>query len=353
MPPSDAAAAAPPAEPALPDPAAAPRARAFWDALLDRSAGDFVEPEIAPAEPTAGDGSGRGRRGDDFLDAAGPSIASGQSTRLIDSRNWSGAVIENQVDPPFTWITATWTVPTLTTEGCLPDHTPLNWQCSAWIGLDGYDEWSASMPQIGTVHRLPKTPGGTQTNAFWYQWWVRNSDPPSAPFELKVPEVSQGDRVTCALRMLSPTKARAYFWNLTTGQKASLCFCRGPAGPLFTTLPRGSTADWIVERPTVPIGKLGDPAYLYPLPNFGKVEFTQCLVGYDVVPGRSIRDAVQPLSTRHLRMFERHGNPRRTIYLATGKQDTVFTSGSPHTLIRVDFTADQGLTRNLPTPAGA
>jgi Peptidase A4 family len=228
-----------------------------------------------------------------------------------DSRNWSGAYIVPERSDKFVYVTGTWQVPAPSLPPVLPEAAAAGdeYQSSTWIGIDGHQRYPmASMPQIGTSQILDGI--GKVTTYAWWQWWsLDNNYPPDNRNNPPVPianiPVALNDEIIAGLTLRSADEVQFFIKNQTTG--------------LFTTflvvapgaiLPLGSTAEWIVERPTV----IGDHR-LYPLPNYGEVVFRDCFA-------QSAPSIGAPATTcrldrpRLVRMFEIFPAPHRTSFVS-------------------------------------
>lgn len=286
--------------PPRPDPDKEPELFEFWSRLLGKPfraiAIDFskIEQNFPPPTNRVGGGGARG-------------------LMLVESsRNWSGAYITPEPADKFVYVTGSWYVPTPSLPPELPAGAAAGdeYQSSTWIGIDGHRRFPmSSMPQIGTNQTFQGVDGNIQTYA-WWQWWSMDTDYP--PHNRDIPPVpimdipvSVGDEVIAGLRVRSPDEVQFFIKNQATG--------------LFTTflvlapypiLPIGSTAEWIMERPTV----LGDTR-LYPLPDYTDVVFRDCFA-------QSAPSAGAPVRTWHLhrprmiRMFEVFPSPYRTSFVS-------------------------------------
>ncbi|HYD07858.1 MAG TPA: G1 family glutamic endopeptidase, partial [Reyranella sp.] len=109
------------------------------------------------------------------------------------SRNWSGVVTTSPAQHPFTSVFGLWQVPDVDAP---PGVSRGTFRCSAWVGLDGHNPTSASMPQIGTSQTV-RVRNGVVTKEFeaWSQWWARGATTPVQPFDTF--PVDAGDVVAC------------------------------------------------------------------------------------------------------------------------------------------------------------
>jgi Peptidase A4 family len=245
--------------PPRPDRKTAPRAFANWQRAMSPPL-RFVAPERLPdlvadlhnVFTVTGD-----RRQRQFVTGLG------QTEEM--SRNWSGAYIRDNPGEGYVLIQARWVVPRPYPPP--PVASGANWLqgdyfSSAWIGLDGHDGGSLSLPQIGTAHHV-STPADTSdpgalavTAGAWWQWWVRGNDLLNYPVDITQFPVQPGDLVYAQLNVLDPTKVRFFLKNQSVGLVFPPFDVNNPAPPSPNpTIPvtvEGRTAAWIVERPTKP-----------------------------------------------------------------------------------------------------
>jgi hypothetical protein len=183
-----------------------------------------------------------------------------QASRLSVSGNWSGGWIAANRGARFRAVAARWRVPTVAI-GAAEDANGEPYRCSIWVGLDGKHAWAHSMPQLGTEH----TAGPAGGHRFWWQWWVLNST--DLQHYLGVMPIEPGDDVICYLAMLSTTRVVFCFANVTKLRLAVVVVSK------FASPMRGSTAEWILERPAN--GEIVDgevvTGKLFPMPDFGAV----------------------------------------------------------------------------------
>lgn len=194
-------------------------------------------------------------------------------SRFGSSRNWSGAYVVANEFRRFTVVGAAWNIPK--PEAPVPPGDVLIddiYQAVTWVGLDGNFRRSRSLPQAGTTQSIEVNGGvaATPTYAVWFQWWVRGQLYPPATFDPAKFPVANGDEMICILAVDSTSDAvLILIANSTKSWTAPVYYGTNLAGLLV----EGSTAEWIVERPT----HLEPPYRLYPLPNYGRVIFQGCV----------------------------------------------------------------------------
>lgn len=250
------------------------------------------------------------------------------ATRWQASRNWSGAIIGAQDGTRFTAVTARWTVPDAKPQGPgapppIPGSSPtdpLSRRVSVWIGLDGHRDVAGSLPQIGTTTAEMFKGKERWVEAYaWAQWWVLGRNYGEVVFTGFA--VRPGDEVSCWLALHSPERVVMCIRNETRGTEDSVAWQSGPIGAgrgraglaQLHAQPApvdGMAAVWCVERPTV-MGRTDK----FPLPDFGRVEFRDCIAGAatrsrgDVAPYAAV-DSLRPLDRPHfIRMVDRRGTP--------------------------------------------
>ena len=251
------------------------------------------------------------------------------ASRWETSGNWSGAVLPAGGGERFSAACARWHVPDARPSDTAPPPIqgpekgdPLSRRVSVWVGLDGHRACAGSLPQIGTTTAECFKDGKRWVEAYaWAQWWVRGQQFGEVVFENLT--VSPGDEVTCWMALHQPDRLVLCIRNETTGDEDSRLWRSGTkADDLLATRAHpgappapvsGMAAVWVVERPTV-MGRTD----LYPLPDFDKVEFKDCIAGigasgevFDEVPDlRDLRGA------RLLRMTNGRAEPWRCVHVA-------------------------------------
>jgi len=212
---------------------------------------------------------------------AGPSHATFEAA----SSNWSGAYVRPLDFSHMTRIQGLWTVPN-------PDPPKAGageYASSAWVGLDGNDPASRSLPQIGSGHWVTAdSAGNAQRSLFaWWQWFVRGSQN-NGQIAIKAVPVKSGDLIYAQVTAVAPSLASLFIINLTTKVAFPFWFqyaspiqpIQSPSNPLPVHI-EGRTAAWILERPSH-----RDNPMLYPLPDYHSTTFKICCAGTDS-PGPS------------------------------------------------------------------
>jgi hypothetical protein len=251
--------------PPRPDPARTPRALANWLRVMSQPL-SFPDNKLQIAQ----------------LFNASPlrsryprsGISGGTSTVTQESsQNWSGGYVRPRDFSRMALVEARWTVPTPLPSG--PGAG--TYASSAWVGLDGHDPASRSLPQIGTGHWVTVTSSGVvQPDLFaWWEWWGRD-DPHNQQIRITQIPVQAGDWVYGRIQALSPTRVNLFIKNETTGASFTASYTVQPPPPTGPNpLPphvEGRTADWILERPAPP----DQSTTFFALANYGRTTFRHC-----------------------------------------------------------------------------
>jgi hypothetical protein len=227
--------------------------------------------------------------------------------RLESSRNWSGGCLVPHGGQRFRQVASIWQVPNAKLPPDLGGAPPADgdYACSTWVGIDGYRRHANSLPQIGTVVQLEVSGGiSTVTQAAWFQWWVNKGG--FGPVIIDNLPVAEGNSILGMVNVVSPQEV--WFLMLNLDQGAFTVF--GMQAPVPAEPVRGTTVQWITERPT----RLNS-TLLYPLPDYGRVSFEECLA-------RSAADASSsgrwraPEGVRLIQMTERREGPFRSAVIS-------------------------------------
>jgi Peptidase A4 family len=187
------------------------------------------------------------------------------------SLNWSGAIISPQWPKRFILATAGWKAPAVREVSMRPINTyPDDSKVLVWVGLDGYNGRlpRISLPQIGTAHF------SDGTHFAWWDWWCNppkeaatNCQSKRAITTIEDFEVNPEDEILAGLAVLISQDVLFFIKNQCTGQFRSFL-----AKQHSDTLPLGSSAEWVVERPTDP-----DSSDFHALADYGSVNFNYCM----------------------------------------------------------------------------
>jgi Peptidase A4 family len=289
--------------PQKPDPLAEPRLFAFWKKL--------VSPPFHPRPPS-------------FKDSDSPFRTAPPST-LESSLNWSGAVVSPSRPKRFVLVVAGWTVPEVSRPSASALFTDSDHpKALIWVGLDGHNGRlpKISLPQIGTFHR-PDGPADRQRFA-WFYWW-HHSAKPDAIKEILNFEIRPGHEIMAGLVVLISEDVLFFIKNQYTGEFRSVLGRRQPLGDIE---PLGSSAEWVLERPTEPTsGKLYplaayrsvDPHAAYPAVH-PYLDFNYCMAlaaDKPLAPGRLMTLAD---NGRILKIREAFADPYRTVYVSCAER---------------------------------
>ena len=176
------------------------------------------------------------------------------------SNNWSGVELRG-ASGPFAWVSAWWTVPTVTGESKTQTNS------STWVGIDG--DGTTDLAQAGTEQDAFGTGSATVTT---YRAWTELL--PNQPTEsvLTGISISPGDQVFTEVwigpagggpSLTNPIFMTVCMINMTTSGGA--CFNYTTVG---STVIGGSEAEWIMERPSQ-CDSNGNNCTLSDLANFG------------------------------------------------------------------------------------
>jgi len=272
--------------PPPPDPTTEPALHALWE--LMRQEPFRVEAPTLDAEDA--DRSDRMARPEARRVPNGSGLGSGH---VLQSRNWSGVMVAPGDPDRLRTIGAEWRIPAVRPD---PDFPPLDniWRCSTWVGLDGHFTFALSMPQLGTESQVD-TDGQTRFRP-WFQWWVPNTN--TRPHYFTNLPIVAGQRIGCCLWVLTGGDVAMLFRKLDMLEAPLVgLVLRGPLVDGRRAVVRGTTGEWIVERPT----KLRDEA-MYPLPCFDPVTFRKASAGArGPSTATGARDAL--ISGRMIRMY--------------------------------------------------
>jgi hypothetical protein len=276
--------------PQRPDAIAEPGLFAFWKKL--------VSPPFRLIEP-------------DDHGFVGPPFQTQPPATFESSLNWSGAVVSPPPSKRFIFAVAGWIVPEVARPSApaLFTHEDVP-KSLIWVGLDGHNGRlpKMSLPQIGTAHR-PDGPPGQRHFAWWY-WWYHGSDKEVAPISnLKI---RPGNEILAGLQVLISKDVLFFIKNQSTGDFCRLC---APQPPVDIE-PLGSSAEWVVERPTD-----AKSLELWPLADFGSVDFKYCFAVAADAPLAPERHLITLADNGIIiNMRESFANPYRTVYVSRAKE---------------------------------
>jgi hypothetical protein len=242
--------------------------------------------------------------------------------------NWSGAVISPPWPKRITLAVAGWIVP----EVSHPPLPALFTQADApktliWVGLDGHNGRlpKISLPQIGTFH----TPDATGENRHfaWLYWWYHVPKPKNPPEISKILnlQIYPGQEIMAGLWVMISGDVSLFIKNQSTGEYRSKLIKRQTLPDIE---PLGSSAEWIVERPTAPTigGKL------FPLADYGTIDFKYCMAlaadkpyGPCMAPAADKPHEPERLMTladngHMIKMREAFADPYRTVYVSCAER---------------------------------
>ena len=212
--------------------------------------------------------------------APAPAAALGEPAET--SLSWGGAYVRTLQPGRITAVQGAWTIP----EAWVPPGATGDFRTSQWLGLDGCDTASWTMPQMGTMRAFGARDGAQ--HRLWWQWWVKGARLDLAHQILGIPVV-QGTRVEATVSV-PPQPAgqpwRQVMFRLLVTEPAPgdprpilLMFSVRMEAPRGLPVPanlgvEGRIAEWIVERPRRYVDR--QSGWLYELPGFKPVTFEGC-----------------------------------------------------------------------------
>jgi len=229
------------------------------------------------------------------------------------SLNWSGAIISPPWPKRFILATAGWKAPSVraASQTRRPIHVyPDDPKVLIWVGLDGYNGRlpGISLPQIGTAH----SSDGTHF-AWWDWWWKPRKEEPKhkhAITEIKDFDVRPDDEILAGLTVLASQDVLFFIKNQRTGQFRSFLANKPPSD----IRQLGSSAEWVVERPTEP-----HSLNFHTLADYGSVDFDCCMaVAADGPEGPGRR--LMTLADNGRMMKMREVFPPRVAYVSRAKR---------------------------------
>lgn len=173
------------------------------------------------------------------------------------SGNWSGVVVKAAGGSRIQSIAGQWSIPTFA-----PSADGVT-ACSIWVGFDG--NGLQDLFQAGIQCEVTRGDNGVQFKLYPWWEWLPN---PLGIQKISAPAASIGHEMYCLITALSPTTGRIFLKNMTTSDATTFDVSAPDGGTL-----QGSSAEWIVEAPSVG----GDPDT--PLCNYGTVPFFGCVAG--------------------------------------------------------------------------
>jgi hypothetical protein len=163
--------------------------------------------------------------------------------------NWSGYVATSP--GPYTFVSASWTIPSVSTTSP-PAYSSL------WVGVGGWYSNSNRLIQVGTDQDVLDN-----GSAVYYAW--RELYPNLA---VPVGNVSPGDMITATVSQVS---ANSSAWRMLMVRNSATLLNMTIRARV--NLASENTADFIVERPAIAVGRRDQ---LTTLANFKNVIFSNC-----------------------------------------------------------------------------
>jgi hypothetical protein len=169
------------------------------------------------------------------LPASATTTVAGSGVQQVSSSNWSGYAVTGG---PFTSVSATFTVPFITTAASCIAHV------SEWVGIDGFNPpgqpVDSQLIQAG-IDESDTNPATDQCTpgTYWaWPWWEVLPAPEQLPADWQGASVSAGDRVTVTIGQVSGVTWAMELTDHTGGGSFIADASFGGSG---------ATAEWIVE----------------------------------------------------------------------------------------------------------
>jgi hypothetical protein len=172
---------------------------------------------------------------------------------ITSSYNWSGYADSAVTPGTFTSVSGRWVTPRVT---CTREDQI----SSAWVGLDGYS--SSTVEQAGTVSWCYL---GRPTYFTWYEMY------PASTVQVGS-SLRPGDRITASVTRTGSL----YRLTLVDSTRPANSFSVTSSCSLSTC--KATSAEWIVERPSFPIG-------IAPLADYSTLTFTNASQTAGGIPG--------------------------------------------------------------------
>lgn len=257
---------------------------------------------------------------------AAPSLGGPQPRPVAaGSWNWCGMHVRAPQPKRLVAVEGSWAIP----DGSA-GNAGSGARGSQWIGLDGLDPGSWSLPQMGTARRF-RGPGQGETT-LWWQWWIRNGEVQDG-IDIRGLPLAPGDRVNLRVAALGPRRVRFHAlvepraggpatvvaFAVTLSVENARQAAAAAAAGTHARVPRslgveGRTAVWVVERPRRPLRLPGEP-WLYTLPRSEPVRFSGCRA---VLDDRSVLDLRRAGALRITDWSDRERPGRTVAYVADG-----------------------------------
>ncbi|KIL61662.1 hypothetical protein M378DRAFT_13356 [Amanita muscaria Koide BX008] len=171
------------------------------------------------------------------------STAATNTSHVVYSSNWAGAVWDSYPSNTFYKVTGTFTVPTPSAP---------NGDASVWVGIDG-DTCGTAILQTGIDMYYQN---GAISYDSWYEWYPDYAHSYSSPIA-----IAAGNVIRLTVTASTTTSGTTLIENLTTGHSESISLSY-PSYPLCE-----QNAEWIVED-------FSSGGRLVPFCNFGTVTFS-------------------------------------------------------------------------------
>ncbi|RAL04931.1 A4/G1 family peptidase [Aspergillus ibericus CBS 121593] len=178
--------------------------------------------------------------------------SSSSSSDYYVNENWAGAVQETSGTATFSYVAATFTLPSVTPTAASSSDTQ---SASFWVGIDG----ATGQNQIWQAGVDIYVENGETSFLGWYEWYPADT----VSFDM---DFNIGDVIVASVESLSSSEGVAILENLTTGKNVTAT----ATAPSTSATLVGQTAEWILEDLAVD----GDGLTLI---DFGEAVFTGCV----------------------------------------------------------------------------
>jgi len=232
---------------------------------------------------------------------------------IESSLNWSGALISPPWPKRITLAVAGWIVPEVRHPSLPALFTqPDTSKTLVWVGLDGHNGRlpKSSLPQIGTFHAPDDSPEGR--HFAWLDWWhhvpTRKEQEIS---KIRNLQICPGQEIMAGLWVMISGDVSFFIKNQCTGEYRCTLIKRQMLPDIE---PLGSSAEWVVERPTEPNGKL------FPLADYGCVNFKYCMARAAETPLGPGPVMTLADNGRMIKMRKAFADPYRTVYVSRAER---------------------------------
>ncbi len=249
----------------------------------------------------------------------GPAILrryAGSQAGTMASTNWSGELLlsgaTSYSSASYTEVLAQWLVSAVQQPNGACGGTDLS---ATWVGIDGASNTSNDVLQAGTEADATCHYGYTSQTIYpWFEWY------PNYEIQITNFAVFPGASVFVVVQATGPTTANVTFLNLSNDVYTVL----NVTAPAGTSL-RGTSAEWIVERPEVgtTLSTLADYGFVQMCSEIAYVANQIGTANYDL-PGAPMGGRTGGL----IEMVDTSNNPLSTPYALGPTAQVVSVAGA-------------------------